>query len=296
MVFWNHRMLQFGGDGRYADVMERELYNGTISGVSLDGTKFFYENPLASRGAHHRQGWFDCACCPPNIARMIASVGEYFYSTSADGIWTHLYASGEATIPLQGQSITLRQTTDYPWDGAVRIELQLDQPATFTLHVRIPGWCERHSVAVNGKRVVAKPEQGYLAITRAWQNGDMVTLTMDMPVRLIAAHPQVRQMVGRVAIQRGPVVYCLEEVDNPITPLDRIVMPLNTRWEANYRPDLLGGVAVLRGAVKVLEPAPASSLYAPAGPARYTPAEVTAVPYCVWDNRAPGEMRVWFRS
>lgn len=296
MVFWNHRMLQFSGDGKYADVMERALYNGTISGVSLDGTKFFYENPLASRGAHHRQGWFDCACCPPNIARMIASVGEYFYLTSADGIWAHLYASGEAAIPLQGQSITLRQNTRYPWDGAVRIELQMDQPVVFTLRARIPGWCERYNVAVNGRRVAAKPEQGYLAITRAWQNGDSVDLTLDMPVRLMAAHPQVRQMVGRVAIQRGPVVYCLEEVDNPITPLDRIVIPLNTRWEVDYRPDLLGGVAVLRGTARALEAPAMSSLYTPARPARYTPVEVTAVPYCVWDNRAPGEMRVWFRS
>ncbi|MGQ9890092.1 MAG: glycoside hydrolase family 127 protein [Aggregatilineales bacterium] len=296
MVFWNHRMLQLSGDGKYADVMERELYNGTISGVSLDGTKFFYENPLASRGVHHRQGWFDCACCPPNIARMIASVGEYFYSAGNEAIWVHLYASGEAAIALRGRSITLRQTTNYPWDGAVRIELQLDQPATFTLHVRIPGWCERHAVAVNGRRVQGAPEQGYLAITRAWQSGDTVALTMDMPARLIAAHPHVRQMVGRVALQRGPVVYCLEGVDNPIVPLDRIVIPLNTRWETDYRPDLLGGVAVVRGAVKVLDVAPASSLYAPARPARYTTAEVTAVPYCVWDNRAPGEMRVWFRS
>jgi len=296
MVFWNHRMLQFNGDGKYADVMERELYNGTISGVSLDGTRFFYENPLASRGAHHRQGWFDCACCPPNIARMIASVGQYFYSAGDEAIWVHLYASGEAAIALGGRSVALRQTTRYPWDGAAQIDLQLDQPAAFTLHVRIPGWCERHTVAVNGRRVQGAPERGYLAITRVWQSGDTVTLNLDMPARLIAAHPQVRQMVGRVAIQRGPVVYCLEEVDNPITPLDRIVIPLNTRWEVDYRPDLLGGVAVLRGAVRVLEAAPASSLYAPARPARYTTADVTAVPYCVWDNRAPGEMRVWFRS
>ncbi len=296
MVFWNHRMLQFSGDGKYADVMERALYNGTISGVSLDGTRFFYENPLASRGAHHRQGWFDCACCPPNIARMIASVGGYFYSAGDDAIWVHLYAAGEATTALHDRLVVLRQTTHYPWDGAVRIDVQLDQPARFTLYVRIPGWCERYTVAVNGKRVNGAPQQGYVAIARAWQTGDAVIVDLDMPTRLIAAHPQVRQMVGRVAIQRGPVVYCLEEVDNPITPLDRIVIPPNTRWDADYRPDLLGGVVVLRGAVKALEPAPAHSLYAPARPARYTTAEVTAVPYCVWDNRAPGEMRVWFRS
>ena len=296
MVFWNHRLLQFNGDGKYADVMERELYNGTISGVSLDGTKFFYENPLASRGAHHRQGWFDCACCPPNIARLIASVGEYFYSAGEGAIWVHLYASGEANIDLDGATVTLRQTTNYPWDGNVKIDVQVDQPRTFTLNLRVPGWCEYRRVIVNGKVVRGRPENGYIAITREWQTGDVVELEMDMPVRLIAANPNVRQMVGRVAIQRGPVVYCLEAADNAIAPLDRIVLPLNTKWQVEYRPELLGGVPVLRGTAKVMEAPAANGLYGPAKAARYTPTEVTAVPYCVWDNREPGEMRVWLRS
>ncbi|MCS7060272.1 MAG: glycoside hydrolase family 127 protein [Anaerolineae bacterium] len=296
MVFWNHRLLQFNGDGKYADVMERALYNGTISGVSLDGTKFFYENPLASRGAHHRQGWFDCACCPPNIARLIASVSGYFYSTSEDGVWIHLYAESEANIMLHGRSIALRQATTYPWDGAVQVALRLDQPTEFTLRLRIPGWCERYTVRVNGKRVQGTPERGYVCLTRVWQNGDTVDLTLDMPVRLMAAHPQVRQMVGRVAIQRGPVVYCLEGVDHAISPLDRILIPLNTRWEIEHHAELLGGVVVLRATAKALQAQATEALYAPAAPPRYAPVQITAVPYHAWDNRAPGEMRVWFRA
>ena len=295
MVFWNHRLLQFDGDGKYADVMERALYNGTISGVSLDGAKFFYQNPLASRGDHHRQDWFDCACCPPNIARLIASVGGYFYSTDAQGVWVHLYASSEADVGALG--LKIRQTTSYPWDGRVKIEMELDQPRAFTLHLRIPGWCERHTVHINRTRYAdGQPVNGYLAIRREWRSGDEVVLDLEMLARLMQANPSVRQMVGRVAVQRGPVVYCLESADNPVSPLDRITLPLDMAWSVEYRPELLGGVAVLRGEARVDDISWSGGLYEPARPIRRQPIEITAVPYCVWDNRAPGEMRVWFRS
>ncbi|MDW8351804.1 MAG: glycoside hydrolase family 127 protein [Anaerolineae bacterium] len=295
MVFWNHRMLQFDGDGRYADVMERALYNGTISGVSLDGTRFFYENPLASPGDHHRQPWFDCACCPPNIARLIASVGGYFYSTDDDGVWAHLYAAGDAVFPDRGLTIT--QITDYPWDGRVTLRLTPDEPRKFTLHLRIPGWCARYTLQVNGSPMAnLRPRNGYVAITRAWRAGDEVLLNLDMPVQLMRAHPSVRQMTGRVAVQRGPLVYCLESADNPISPLDRISLPLNMRWRTEHRPELLGGVTVLRGRAQVDDAAWRGGLYAPAQPVKRKSVEITAVPYCVWDNRAPGEMRVWLRA
>jgi len=295
MVFWNHRLLQFDGDGRYADVMERALYNGTISGVSLDGTKFFYQNPLASRGDHHRQDWFDCACCPPNIARLIASIGGYFYSTDAQGVWMHLYAGSEADIGSLG--LKIRQTTRYPWDGRVKIEMRLDQPRTFTLRLRIPGWCERHAVQVNRTCCAdSAPINGYLAIERLWHPGDEVILDLEMPVRLVCANPKVRQMMGRVAVQRGPVVYCLESADNPVSPLDRITLPLDMAWSAEHCPELLGGVAVLRGEARVDNIAWSGGLYGPARPIERQPIAVIAVPYCVWDNRAPGEMRVWFRG
>lgn len=296
MAFWNQRLLQFNGDGRYADVMERALYNGTISGVSLDGSTFFYENPLASSGHHHRQDWFDCACCPPNIARMIASVGGYFYSTSAAGVWVHLYASGTAELQVAGCKLQVVQTTDYPWEGKVAIELKLERPATFALHLRVPGWCETFDLKVNGKRVKAAVNNGYVALGREWRTGDTVVLNLDMPVRLVRANPKVRQMIGRVAIQRGPIVYCLESADNAIAPLDRIALPLDMKWRAEHRPDLLGGVTVLRAKALVDNAAWSDGLYAPARPVRRKPVEITAVPYCVWDNREPGEMRVWFRS
>lgn len=295
MVFWNHRMLQFDGDGKYADVMERALYNGTISGVSLDGARFFYENPLASRGAHHRQPWFDCACCPPNIARLIASVGGYFYSTGDDGIWVHLYAAGRAEFPDRG--IAIEQATDYPWDGKLTLRLTVDEPKQFTLHLRIPGWCEKYALKLNRSPIShLQLLNGYAAITRTWRAGDEVVLNLDMPVQLVRAHPNVRQMTGRVAIQRGPVVYCLESADNPVSPLDRISLPLDMPWRIEHRSELLGGVTVLRGKALVDDAAWRGGLYAPARPIKRKPIEITAVPYCVWDNRAPGEMRVWFRS
>src|SRR6185503_8043170 len=179
MVFWNHRMLLLTGDGKYGDVLERALYNGSISGVSLDGQRFFYENPLASRGGHHRQGWFDCACCPPNIARLIASVGGYFYATTAEGVWVHLYAEGSARLTLNETEIVLQQTTRYPWEGAVKLTLQLSQPQRFNLHLRIPGWCTEFTVSVNGETVAERRMQnGYLILEREWKTGDQVALNL----------------------------------------------------------------------------------------------------------------------
>ena len=300
MVFWNHRMSQLTGDGKYADVMERALYNGAISGVSLDGRRFFYENPLASRGAHHRQDWFDCACCPPNIARLIASVGGYFYSTDADGVWVHLYASGEARMAVGEAEITARQTTNYPWEGRVEITLHPDRPRVFALNLRIPGWCEAFTVSINGAPASnSTTRQGYARLAREWRAGDIVTLSLAMPAQWVRAKPAVRQMLGRVAIQRGPIVYCLESADNPIAPLDRIALPEGGGiLQAEYHPDLLGGVTVLRGDALALDDgAWNGALYRAKTKAdSYSPIEITAVPYYAWDNREPGEMRVWLRS
>ncbi len=296
LVFWNHRLLQFAGDGKYADIMERALFNGSLSGVSLDGQSFFYDNPLASAGHHHRQGWFDCACCPPNIARLIASVGGYFYSTSSDGVWVHLYASGQAVIGEWGLGI--EQKTNYPWDGKVQLKLKLDEVKSFALNLRMPGWCHQASFQVNGTHLTEEPSfsNGYLQINREWHDGDVVTYKMEMPVQLMQASPNVRQTLGRVALQRGPLVYCLEGVDNDIAPLDRVAVSLNTKFKAAHKPDLLGGVVVLTGKATVLKnKAKDKSLYAVAGPIQQKPVQITAVPYCTWDNRDPGEMRVWLR-
>ena len=300
MVFWNHRMLQFAGDGKYADVMERALFNGSLSGVSLDGNQFFYENPLASAGHHHRQGWFDCACCPPNIARLIASVGGYFYSTSDDGVWAHLYASNTAEIEAHGLTIT--QEASYPWDGTAKLALKLDQPRTLALYLRVPGWCTKVLVKVGSSRIRdLKPENGYIKLEREWQDGDVVTLELDMPVQLMQANPKVRQTLGRVAVQRGPLVYCLESADNAVAPLDRVTLSLYTRFSVEHRPDMLGGVVVLHGKADVLDEGQWNgNLYATASHLKQNSTEITAVPYCTWDNRdaaeSPSEMRVWFRQ
>ncbi len=297
LVFWSHRLLQLACDGRYADVLERALYNGVISGVSLDGERFFYENPLASEGDHHRQAWFDCACCPPNVARLLASLGEYIYGQSDNEIAVHLYVQGSATLSMNGQSITLRQETRYPWDGRVQIELMLDQRARFGLRLRIPGWCRRAQVAVNGEPVdmEGKLRRRYLVLDRTWQAGDRVTLELEMPVERMYAHPDVRQDAGQVALQRGPLVYCFEEVDLAI-PLQRLQLPAASALSPSFQPDLLDGVVVLTGeGLAAVEDGWENVLYR-TQPPTYTPIPLTAIPYYAWDNRAAGAMRVWVWS
>ena len=302
LVFWNHRMLQFAGVRKYADVMERALYNGTISGVSLDGRTFFYVNPLASKGGHHRKGWFDCACCPPNIARLIASVGGYVYSQGDHDAWIHLYAEGEGKLQVGERQVTLRQVTRYPWEGDVCLMVQVDAPATFTLHLRIPEWCAKYQVTVNGEPVEKTDalENGYLTIERTWSTGDSVYLNMEMPITYVQANPNVHQTLGRVALQRGPIVYCLEGCDHGNIPLDDIVLqadvPADTLFTPEFKADLLGGVTILKGTAKrVPEQSWEGTLYRPVA-AQAESIELTAIPYYAWDNRAAGEMRVWFRT
>ena len=293
LVFWCHRMLQTTGDGRYANVMERALYNGVISGVSLDGEKFFYENPLASAGGHHRQAWFGCACCPPNVARLLASLGGYIYSQNADGLAVHLYVQGQTQVQLAGVPVTVRQQTRYPWEGDVQLTLDLAAPTTFTLSLRIPGWCRSYTLEVNGQPVNATVEQRYARVRRVWQRGDMVTLKLAMPVERIEAHPEVQADLGRVALQRGPLVYCLEGVDHA-APVHRLALPADAVLTPRFDPELLGGVVVLEGDAVAREAAGwENTLYRPQQPPHTTPTPLRAVPYCTWDNREPGEMAVW---
>jgi DUF1680 family protein len=299
LIMWNQRLLQFEGERRFADVMERGLYNGFLSGVSLDGTHFYYENPLSSAGDHHHEEWFLCPCCPPNVARVLASLGRYFYSTGPQDLWLHLYAGNTAELEVGGSPLTVRQETRYPWDGAVRVQLGLAKPQRLTLHLRLPGWCDSFRLAVNGEELAIQPEEnGYLAIAREWQDGDTVEFTMEMPVRAVFANPAVRQLEGRVAIQRGPLVYCLEGADHGDFALDQIsVNPADIPgFQATYRPDLLGGVTVIEGQGKVIDEGSWSGgLYASQRPAEKE-IQITAVPYYAWDNRKPGEMRVWMRG
>lgn len=296
LVFWAHRLLQIEKDSRYADVLERALYNGALAGIALDGRRFFYENPLESDGTHHRQGWFGCACCPGNISRLIASLGSYVYSEAPGEAWVHLYAQGRTTLDLAGRKVVLAQKTRYPWDGEVEVAVEPEAPGRFALHLRVPGWARSATVSVNGGPPgPAAPVRGYARIEREWKAGDRVRLVLPMPVERVRAHPAVKQDVGLVALQRGPLVYCLEGADNG-GPLHGIILPGGAALVPSDEPGLLGGVTVLDGpAERIVDAGWSGALYRAAVPSK-EPIRVRAVPYYAWDHRAPGEMRVFLRA
>ncbi|MBM4034491.1 MAG: glycoside hydrolase family 127 protein [Planctomycetes bacterium] len=296
LVFFAHRMLQIEADAKYADAMERALYNGILSGVSLDGTKFFYENPLASEGKHHRQAWFGCACCPPNVARLIASLGSYAYSVAPDGVYVHLYIAGSATAYAAADNspdVTLTQETSYPWNGDVKLTVGVQQPSKFDLFLRIPGWCREHTLRVNGKAAGHRIVKGYAKLSRTWSNGDRVELSLAMPIERVVAHPRVAEDAGKVALQRGPLVFCLEQCDNA-APVRSIILPDEARLTARFDNRLLGGAVLIEGTG--LAPSQGGwkgKLYQPAGALSLRPVKFRAIPYCLWDNRSPGPMTVW---
>jgi len=297
LVFWASRMLGVTPDGRYADVMERALFNGALSGMSLDGTRFFYENPLESQGRHHRWEWHRCPCCPPNLARLIGAVGSLHYGAGEDALAVHLYGPGEADLDVGGRRVRVVQETDYPWGGSVRLTLGLDGPARFKLLLRIPGWCEAATLRIAGEAidVGARLHRGYVWIDRDWRDGDRIDLDLPMTVQRISAHPEVRADVGRVALRRGPFIYCAEAVDNDVPP-NRVVVPRGTPVEADWLPNELGGTVVLRAQAQADSVAGwEGQLYRSEPPAR-EPARLKAVPYFAWDNRAPGDMLVWLRE
>jgi uncharacterized protein len=293
LVFFAHRMLQIEGDSQYADVMERALYNGVLSGVSADGRTFFYVNPLASRGNHHRQEWFGCACCPPNIARILASLGQYVYSARQEALYVHLYVAGQARAQVAGQTVTLRQEGQYPWHGRMRITLDVAQPTKFDLMLRVPGWCRRHTVKINGKAVGRRISKGYVRLGRRWQAGDVVDLSLQMPIERIVAHPHVEQDAGKVALQRGPVVYCLEQCDHK-ADVRSIRLRDRAELKACFEKRLLGGAVVIEGETQAWDQSAWNDqLYQPIGQAEVRPAKIRAIPYCLWDNRQAGAMTVW---
>jgi len=292
MVLWNHRLNLLYGDARYADVLERALYNGVLAGVSLEGTRFFYVNPLASLGRHHRSPWFGCACCPPNVARTLAALGGYAYATTDQALWVNLYIQGSVTTTLKGHKLTLNVTTDYPWDGKVTLRPQLGVPAEFELRLRVPGWCDGAGASVNGQGVSnLVMERGYLVLARQWRQGDAVELNLPMPVQRIAANPRAKDDLNCLALQRGPLVYCLEQCDQS-EPLAGLVLPAGAEVRAESAPGLLGGVVVLKGNAEAApEPEWEGKLYQPVPHVRRV--AITAIPYYAWDNRAPGAMKVW---
>jgi DUF1680 family protein len=291
-VLLNERLLLLTGDARYADLVEWSLHNAVAAGVSLAGDRFFYVNPLASRGTHHRQDWYRCACCPPNVARTFAGLGRHAFATSADDVYVNLYAASAADLDVGRGKARLRLAGAYPWDGRVTITVDETTAGAFALRLRKPGWCDGPAaVRVNGAPPAATAERGYLVVRRDWRPGDRVELDLPMPVRRIEGHPYVEQTAGRVALGRGPIVYCVEQADVS-APLPALRLPA----AAELRPEReasLGGAVVLRGSARALVVGEGAPLYAGAGARAAQAVPLTAVPYGAWDNRVAGAMRVW---
>jgi len=302
LCFFAQRMLMMDLDSRYSDVMERALYNSVISGMSLDGTRFFYVNPLEAAPKaceqddllrhveYVRQKWFPCACCPPNLARTLESIAGYAYSAGERSVNIHLYIGGELNADAGGQKAALKITTDYPWSGAVAVDLMRD--GDFALNLRKPGWCPGFRVKRNGQSIAPRVEKGYIALPGPWNAGDRVELAFEMPVQPVRADPRVRQDIGKLAVTRGPLVYCLEEADNG-PELHRFAIRADAGFSEKFEPDLLGGVVTLRCEGLRLAAAK-DALYAPAAAPLETQAcTLKWIPYYAWTNRTPGEMRVW---
>ncbi|HYI24381.1 MAG TPA: beta-L-arabinofuranosidase domain-containing protein [Thermomicrobiales bacterium] len=317
-IMWAWRMLLLRAEDntRYADWIEHSLYNAMLPGLSLDGQAYFYQNPLADDGNHRRQPWFGCACCPPNIARVLSQLPGYFYSVTSrrfpesdgrhDSVWVHLFADNTAIIPLSaGGSVTLRQETRYPWDGRVEIEVvDLHDAGDFTMQVRIPGWAAGATVSINGEQLpAAEAASGqYGTIRRTWLPGDTLSLNLPMPPVRVAGHPYAAENWGRVALRRGPLLYCVEAADHPVGDVRDFVLPDDSPIVPAFRPDLLDGIEVLNADAEVESPAPGwdGALYRSleslerdrAGRSSVT---LTAIPYYAWANRGAGPMAVWLR-
>ncbi|NRP89947.1 Non-reducing end beta-L-arabinofuranosidase [Ensifer adhaerens] len=295
--FWSHRMAQIDLNSKFTDRLETVLFNGALSGISRDGEHYFYENVLESHGQHRRWKWHYCPCCPTNIARFITSLGQYFYSTKDSELAVHLYGTNSAELMIGDTFVRLKQETQYPWDGDIRLQLALEQPSHFTLHLRIPGWCRSAEILVNGMAVDlgACVTNGYAAITREWRNGDEVRISLSMPVDRIYAHPAVSEDGGRVALRRGPVVYCVEETDLGGEP-QRLRLPATSEISARYDAGLLGGAAVLEGTALEAEDAGwENALYRTAPPA-LKKRPFKAIPYHLWANREAGAMAIWLQE
>ncbi len=299
LVFFSWRMFLADKDSRYIDVLERSLYNGANCGISLDGKYFFYVNPLAcypdgtlANGRRHepRPEWFSCACCPPNVARLRASVGQYFYEVEQDTVYVNLFNTGSAGLEVNGRAVRISQATNYPWDGDIAITVESD--SRFKLAVRIPAWAREHRLKLNGQEIKAEMVKGYAVIDRAWNTGDKLELQMPMPVEFIYANPKVRHDAGRVAMQRGPLVYCIEEADNGGDLNAVSIDPAQTPEAIADRQ--FGGTVLLKLKGSRLEQWN-GELYR-TQPPREKAVELTAIPYYCWGNRRFGEMLVWLRA
>lgn len=302
MVFWNQRMNMLSGNARYIDVLERSLYNGALDGLSLSGDRFFYGNPLATEGGYSRSEWFGTACCPSNIARLVSSVGNYIYGTSANTVWVNLFV-GSNTVVQQGKNkIALTMQTGYPWKGNVQLTVAPSRKTSFELRLRIPGWLttpvpgdlyryaeeqnDQPIIKVNGETIQYATDKGYAVIKRNWKKGDVVTMELPMKIRRVVSNPQVKQNTNRVALQYGPMVYCVEGEKNGLKS-GSVVVPAHATFEASYEPSLLGGVNVLRFNAPVVAVAENGLSVST------STKQITAIPYFSWNNRGANDMQVW---
>ena len=300
-VYWNNRMFLLTGDAKYIDVLERTLYNGLISGVSLSGNLFFYPNCLLSDGKYKfnqgsltRKPWFDCSCCPSNVIRFIPSVPNYIYAHKDNCLYVNLFIAGKADVEMNKTSVEISQETDYPWDGKVVIKVNPKNSESFAVNVRIPGWAvgkpmpsdlysylsenpEKVTLKLNGEPIDIKTDKGYAVIDRKWSKGDTIELDLPMPIRRVIANENVKDDIGKTALVRGPIVYCAEWVDNDNKVLDMVV-PDNAEFQTQYKKDLLNGLTVITG-----------DILDESGNER----KLTAIPYYAWSHRGPGEMTVW---
>jgi DUF1680 family protein len=301
--YWNQRLFLLHADAKYIDVMERTLYNGLLSGVSLDGKGFFYPNPLESNGQHARSPWFGVACCPGNMTRFVASIPGYVYAQKDNTIYVNLYVANSAEVQLNENKIRLTQATRYPWDGNIKLVVAPDKPTDFTINLRIPGWARGEAVPgnlyqfadqsdepatlkLNAQQVPVTTESGYVSLKRTWKDGDMVELNLPMPVRRLKANQNVQADRGRVALQRGPLVYCAEWPDNPGGKVRNLLLPDDARLTSEFQPALLNGVQVIKGkAVSVSRD--------DNGRLTHTEQTFQAIPYFAWANRGRGQMAVW---
>ena len=308
LIFFARRMFEITKDSKYTDVMERALFNGVISGMSLDGKSFFYVNPLEVNPEacekdyfkRHvkpvRQKWFGCACCPPNVARLLSSIGGYAFECSEEAIYMNLFVGGQIEAVLNGKKNTFHVETQYPWNGSVKISVENQEESAFTYAVRIPGWCQNYELTINGVKSEYHVEKGYAILNRMWKNGDEIILKMDMPVTLVEANPKVREDIGKVAVMRGPLVYCLEEIDNQ-DQLQELYLEENPVFTETFEKDLLKGVVTLKTQGKRLSEKNWGEevLYRPYQGKAYEKQELTFIPYYAWTNRGVGEMTVWVR-
>ena len=297
-VYWNYRMFLATGESKYVDVYERAMYNGVMSGVSLSGDKFFYDNPLESMGQHERQKWFGCACCPGNVTRFVASVPGYIYAVSGDDIYINLYAKGNAEIVTANNKVSLSQETNYPWDGKIAITVNPEKTSAFALKIRIPGWAKvnpvgtdlysftdapkPYNIKVNGKKMRGSEQNGYVTLNRSWKAADVVEVEFPMNVRRIKANDKVKADQGRLAIERGPIVYCLEGNDQADSSVFNKYLPSNTEFKAAYDKDMLNGIVKLSCVAREVNLE-----------GKEKDVNCTAVPYSTWCNRGADEMIVW---